>query len=77
MAAKTTDKTVAKFIESLIQDHALNHDPEIPMVMGMMDGSEADVDSHSLNTDSTYPSITLELTDGTRFAIRVQQLQSK
>ncbi len=61
--SKTTEYTVARAIESLLQDHVDNHDPDLPQIMGQMDGSEADIDQ----IDRQNAQVKVVLSDGTKF----------
>lgn len=64
---KTTESTLATTIESLLQDHVDNHDPDIPQVMGMTDGSEADIEEIT----RSGAQVKIVLSDGTKFNINV------
>jgi len=70
--SKTTEYTVAQAIESLLQDHADNNDPDLPQIMGKMNGSEADIDQ----IDRQHNQVKLVLSDGTKFNINVLQVLS-
>ncbi|QXN72684.1 hypothetical protein RCZAHN_75 [Rhodobacter phage RcZahn] len=66
----TTESTVAKTIESLLQDHVDNHDPDIPQIMGMTDGTEADIEEITCSGAQ----VKVVLSDGMKFNINVVRI---
>lgn len=70
--SKTTEYTVARAIESLLQDHIYHNDEELPHIMGQTDGSEADIDQ----IDRQNAQVKVVLSDGTKFNINVTRVMA-
>lgn len=70
---KTTEKTVAKFLMGLIEQHREHNDPDVPQIMGAQDGSEADI-NYVGEMGGSKTGLRLRLSDGTKFSINVERM---
>lgn len=70
---KIQPKTVAQTMEELLKAHK-DADPDLPNFAGRTDGTEADIGTVILVTDTIVPYIRLELSDGSKFRIEVHAI---